>query len=317
MARILVAEKIADAGLALLREAGHDVDVQIGLSPEELRAEIVGTAGLVIRSATQVDAELLAVSDQLVVVGRAGVGLDNVDVDAATAAGVLVANAPTANSVSAAEHTMALLLASARNVPQAHGAMHEGRWARSEFGGVELFGKTLGIVGLGNIGGLVAARAAAFGMTIVGHDPFVNQARAESLGVKLLELDEVVRRSDFLTMHLARTPKTIDLVDADLLSLAQPHLRIVNVARGGIINEVDLDAALRAGTIAGAALDVFASEPLGESPLLELPQVITTPHLGASTQEAQSRAGRTAAEQVRLALAGDEVPFAVNAHDIS
>lgn len=312
MTRILVTEKIAEAGLAVLRDAGHEVDVQIGLDEAQLREKISGASGLLIRSATQVDKELLAAADSLVVVGRAGVGLDNVDVDAATSSGVLVANAPTANSISAAEHTLAMLLASARNIPQAHQSLQEGRWDRSSYGGVELYGKTLGIVGLGNIGGLVAERASAFGMTILGHDPFVDAERADSLGVKLLDLDEVVRRSDFLTLHLARTPETIDLIDAALLAQAQPHMRVVNVARGGIINEADLEAAIRSGQIAGAALDVFATEPLTESPLFELPGVIATPHLGASTAEAQARAGQTAAEQIRLALAGDDVPFAVN-----
>ncbi len=312
MTRILVTEKIAEAGLAVLRDAGHEVDVQIGLDEAQLREKISGASGLLIRSATQVDKELLAAADSLVVVGRAGVGLDNVDVDAATSSGVLVANAPTANSISAAEHTLAMLLASARNIPQAHQSLQEGRWDRSSYGGVELYGKTLGIVGLGNIGGLVAERASAFGMTILGHDPFVDAERADSLGVKLLDLDEVVRRGDFLTLHLARTPETIDLIDAALLAQAQPHMRVVNVARGGIINEADLEAAIRSGQIAGAALDVFATEPLTESPLFELPGVIATPHLGASTAEAQARAGQTAAEQIRLALAGDDVPFAVN-----
>ena len=312
MTRILVTEKIAEAGLAVLRDAGHEVDVQIGLDEAQLREKISGASGLLIRSATQVDKELLAAADSLVVVGRAGVGLDNVDVDAATSSGVLVANAPTANSISAAEHTLAMLLASARNIPQAHQSLQEGRWDRSSYGGVELYGKTLGVVGLGNIGGLVAERASAFGMTILGHDPFVDAERADSLGVKLLDLDEVVRRSDFLTLHLARTPETIDLIDAALLAQAQPHMRVVNVARGGIINEADLEAAIRSGQIAGAALDVFATEPLTESPLFELPGVIATPHLGASTAEAQARAGQTAAEQIRLALAGDDVPFAVN-----
>ena len=312
MTRILVTEKIAEAGLAVLRDAGHEVDVQIGLDEAQLREKISGASGLLIRSATQVDKELLAAADSLVVVGRAGVGLDNVDVDAATSSGVLVANAPTANSISAAEHTLAMLLASARNIPQAHQSLQEGRWDRSSYGGVELYGKTLGVVGLGNIGGLVAERASAFGMTILGHDPFVDAERADSLGVKLLDLDEVVRRGDFLTLHLARTPETIDLIDAALLAQAQPHMRVVNVARGGIINEADLEAAIRSGQIAGAALDVFATEPLTESPLFELPGVIATPHLGASTAEAQARAGQTAAEQIRLALAGDDVPFAVN-----
>ena len=310
--RILVTEKLAESGLDLLREAGHDVDVQLGLSPEELLEAIVGAHGVIIRSATQITAEVIEASDVLQVVGRAGVGLDNVDTEAATAAGVIVSNAPTSNSVSAAEHTLAMLLAVARNVPQAHAALVEGRWERSNWSGVELMDKTLGIVGLGNIGGIVAVRAKAFGMRLIGHDPFVSPERAAELGVELMGIDELVAEADFLTLHLARTPETIDLINADRLKLAKPNLRIVNVARGGIVNEADLAAAVEAGAIAGAALDVFDSEPKTESPLFDLPQVVVTPHLGASTAEAQTRAGETIAEQVRLALAGDFVPFAVN-----
>jgi len=310
--RILITEKLAESGLDLLRDAGHDVDVQLGLSPDELMGAIVGAHGVIIRSETQITAEVIEASDVLQVVGRAGVGLDNVDTDAATAAGVIVANAPTSNSVSAAEHTLAMLLAVARNVPQAHAALADGRWERSNWSGVELMDKTLGIVGLGNIGGIVAVRAKAFGMRLVGHDPFVSPERAAELGVELMGLDELVGEADFLTLHLARTPETVDLINADRLKLAKPNLRIVNVARGGIINESDLAAAVEAGTIAGAAIDVFDSEPKTESPLFGIPSVVVTPHLGASTAEAQTRAGETIAEQVRLALAGDFVPFAVN-----
>lgn len=310
--RILVTEKLAETGLDLLREAGHEVDVQLGLSPEDLRKAIVGAHGLIIRSATQVTADIFEASDVLQVVGRAGVGLDNVDTEAATATGVIVANAPTSNSVSAGEHTLAMLLAVARNVPQAHAALTQGRWERSNWGGVELMEKTLGIVGLGNIGGIVAVRAKSFGMRLVGHDPFVSPDRAAELGVELMDLDELVSEADFLTLHLARTPETVNLINAQRLKLAKPNLRIVNVARGGIINESDLAEAISAGTIAGAAIDVFDSEPKTESPLFDLDQVVVTPHLGASTSEAQTRAGETIADQVRLALAGDFVPFAVN-----
>lgn len=312
MARILVTEKLAQSGLDSLTAAGHDVDVQLGLDPAELVEAIVGAHGLIIRSATQVTAEVFEAADSLVVVGRAGVGLDNVDTEAATASGVIVANAPTSNSVSAAEHTLAMLLGVARNVPQAHAALTEGRWERSNWSGVELLDKTLGIIGLGNIGGLVAQRARAFGMNLIGYDPFVSEERATELGVELVELDEVIETADFLTLHLARTPETVDLINADRLSRAKPNLRVINVARGGIVNEADLAAAIEAGTIAGAAIDVFDSEPKTESPLFSLPQVVVTPHLGASTSEAQTRAGETIAEQVRLALAGEFVPFAVN-----
>ncbi len=312
MARVLITEKLAERGLDLLRDAGHDVDVQLGLTPAEIEVAIADAHALIIRSATQVTAEILAAAPALQVVGRAGVGLDNVDTDAATASGVIVANAPTSNSVSAAEHTMAMLLAVARNVPQAHAALVDGRWERSAWGGTELLDKTLGIIGLGNIGGLVAARAKAFGMRLIGHDPFVSDERASELGVELVELDELIADSDFLTLHIARTPETTNLINAASLAKAKPTLRIINVARGGIVNEADLAAAIQAGTVAGAAIDVFDSEPKTDSPLFGLPQVVVTPHLGASTAEAQDRAGITIAEQVRLALDGDFVPFAVN-----
>ena len=312
MARVLITEKLAERGLDLLRNAGHDVDVQLDLSPEQLLEAIKGAHGIIIRSATKVTKEVIEAADELMIVGRAGVGLDNVDTEAATNGGVMVANAPTSNAVSAAEHTMAMLLASARNVPQAHSALVDGRWERSQWGGVELLDKTLGIIGLGNIGGLVAQRAKAFGMRLVGHDPFVSPERATELGVELMELDELIAESDFLTLHIARTPETVNMINADRLKLAKPNLRIINVARGGIINEADLADAITNGTVAGAAIDVFDVEPKTDSPLFGVPGVVVTPHLGASTSEAQDRAGEVTAEQVRLALEGQFVPFAVN-----
>lgn len=312
MARILVTEEIADGGLERLRQAGHDVDIQVGKSAEELLSIVPGAAALIIRSATQVTAELLAAGTDLMVVGRAGIGLDNVDVAAATKQGVMVVNAPQSNIVSAAEHTMALLLAQARNVPQAHAALVEGRWERSRWTGVELVDKTLGIVGLGRIGKLVADRAKAFGMRIVAYDPFVSDERAKKMGVELLELDQLVAESDFLTVHLPKTPETLGLINRDLLLKAKPSLRVINVARGGIVHEQDLADCVRDGVIAGAAIDVFSTEPMTESPLFELDSIIVTPHLGASTNEAQDKAGDTIATMVELALAGDFVPFAVN-----
>ncbi|MFT4866565.1 MAG: D-3-phosphoglycerate dehydrogenase [Ilumatobacter sp.] len=312
MARILVTEEIADGGLERLRQAGHDVDIQVGKSAEELLTIIPGAAALIIRSATQVTEELLAVADNLMVVGRAGIGLDNVDVAAATKQGVMVVNAPQSNIVSAAEHTMALLLASARNVPQAHAALVAGRWERSRWTGVELVDKTLGVVGLGRIGKLVADRAKAFGMRIVAYDPFVSEDRAKVMGVELMTLDQLVAESDFLTVHLPKTPETLGLINRDLLLKAKPSLRVINVARGGIVHEGDLADCIRDGVIAGAGIDVFSTEPMTESPLFELPSVVVTPHLGASTNEAQDKAGDTIATMVELALAGDFVPFAVN-----
>ena len=312
MARVLVTEEIAEGGLDRLRAAGHEVDVRLGLSPDELVQALPGAHALVIRSATKVTAEALAAGGDLVVVGRAGIGLDNVDVEAATARGVMVVNAPQSNVLSAAEHTMALLLSQARNVPQAHAALKDGRWERSKWEGVELADKTLGIVGLGRIGKLVAQRALAFGMKLVAYDPFVAPDRARQLSVDLVDLETLVQRADFVTLHLAKTKETIGLIGADLLAKARPGIRIVNVARGGIVDEAALADAIRRGVVAGAALDVFAEEPTTESPLFALDEVVVTPHLGASTREAQDKAGDTIADMVQLALAGDFVPFAVN-----
>lgn len=312
MARVLVTEEIAEPGLDRLRAAGHDVDVQLGWSPSDLPGLITGAHALIIRSATQVTDELLAAAPDLVVVGRAGIGLDNVDVPAATRRGVMVVNAPQSNAVSAAEHTMAMLLAQARNIPQAHGALVAGRWERSRWEGVELDGKRLGVVGFGQIGRLVASRAAAFGMKIAAYDPYVTAEKARQLGAALLPLEQLVAEADFLTIHLPNTAETRNLINRDLLLKARPHLRIVNVARGGIVNEADLAEAIRDGLVAGAAVDVFASEPTTESPLFGLDQVVVTPHLGASTREAQDKAGDTIAEMIALALANEPVPFAVN-----
>ena len=312
MARILVTEEIAEAGLGRLRAAGHEVDIRLGLDDEGLLDALQGAAALIIRSATRVTAEVLDAVDGLLVVGRAGIGLDNVDVRAATRNGVMVVNAPLSNSVSAAEHTMALLLAQARNIPQAHADLVAGRWNRSQWAGVELADKTLGIIGLGRIGRMVAKRAAAFGMRCIAHDPFVAEESALRVGVEMRSLEDLMAESDFVTLHLARTPETIGLLDAEMLKRSKPGLRLVNVARGGIVDEEALAEAVRAGILAGAAIDVFAEEPTTVSPLFGLPGVSVTPHLGASTVEAQDKAGITIAEQVELALAGDYVPFAVN-----
>lgn len=312
MARVLVTEKIAEGGLDRLRTAGHDVDVRLGLSPEELVATIPGAAALIIRSATTVTPEVLDAGRDLVVVGRAGIGLDNVDVAHATTRGVMVVNAPQSNILTTAEHTMAMLLAQARNIPQAHTALKAGRWERSKWEGVELADKTLGVVGLGRIGKLVAQRAMAFGMQVIAHDPFVAAERARQMNIELVDLDTIAARADFLTLHVIKSPDTIGMIGKEFLARAKPNLRIVNVSRGGVIDEEALAEAIREGRIAGAALDVWASEPTTESPLFELDSVVVTPHLGASTREAQDKAGDTIAEQVELALAGEFVPFAQN-----
>ena len=312
MASVLVTEKIAQPGLDDLIAAGHQVDVKLGLSPEELLNEIVGAHALIIRSATNVTAEVLEAGTSLIVVGRAGIGLDNVDVAVATERGVMVVNAPQSNILSAAEQAMALLLAQARNIPQAHAALVNGKWERSKWEGVELYAKTLGVIGLGRVGALVAQRALAFGMRLVAFDPFVSQERAKHMGVELMTLEEVMGISDFISIHLPKNKETIGLIDAAMLAKAKPGLRIINTARGGIISETDLADAIRSGHIQGAGLDVFEKEPTTESPLFELESVVVAPHLGASTVEAQDKAGVTIAEQVELALAGDYVPFAVN-----
>lgn len=312
MARILVTEEIADGGLERLRQAGHTVDIQLDLSHEQLLSAVKGAHALIIRSATDVNAEVLEAGTDLVVVGRAGVGLDNVDVDTATRRGVMVCNAPESNIVSAAEQTMALLLSVARNVPQAHAALVQGRWERSKWEGVELLDKTLGIVGLGRIGKLVATRAAAFGMRIVAFDPYISAERARQLNIELMSLDQLVAESDFLTVHLPKTKETIGIIGRDMFLKAKPELRVINVARGGIVDEEALATAVKEGLIAGAALDVFTKEPMTESPLFSIPQIVVTPHLGASTREAQDKAGDVIADMVQLALAGDFVPFAVN-----
>ncbi len=318
--RVLVSEPLAARGIEAMIAAGLDVDVQTGLSPEALRGALAGASALVIRSATQVDAAALEAGSELVVVGRAGIGLDNVDVAEATRRGVMVVNAPQSNILSAAEHTLALLLAQARNVPQAHNDLRGGKWNRSQWEGVELQGKTLGIVGLGRVGVLVAQRAHAFGMRLTAFDPFVNDERARQLGVQLVPtIEELFTTSDFVSIHATKTPQTIGLVNAAVLEHAKPGLRLINAGRGGIVDEDALAAALQAGKLGGAAIDTFATEPTTESPLFALDNVVVTPHLGASTSEAQDKAGVTIAEQVVLALQGDFVPFAVNvaATDVS
>ncbi|MEQ1874703.1 MAG: phosphoglycerate dehydrogenase [Ilumatobacteraceae bacterium] len=312
MARILVTEAIADNGLELLRKAGHQVEIRHGLTPDDLLKTVKGANALIVRSATKVTSAVLAAAPDLVVVGRAGIGLDNIDVPAATRQGVLVVNAPQSNVVSAAEQAMALLLACARNVPQAHASLKGGAWERSRWEGVELYGKTMGILGLGRVGALVAQRCAALGMRLIAFDPYITAERAKGMDVELTSLEDCVRRSDFLSIHLPLTAETTKLIDAEVLALAKPNLRLVNTSRGGVIDEAALYDALSSGQIAGAGLDVFADEPCTDSPLFQLDNVVVTPHLGASTREAQDKASDTIAEMVQLALAGEFVPFAVN-----
>ena len=310
--KVLISERLSGAGIERLRE--HvEVDERVGLSPEELR-EIIGEYdALIVRSATKVDAALIERAENLKVIGRAGIGLDNVDVDAATRHGILVVNAPQSNVLSAAEHTMALLLAQARNIPQAHEALIGGSWEREKFSGIELHGKTLGIVGLGRVGTLVAQRASAFGMRLVAYDPYIAPARAGQMGVELVDtVAEVCSRADFITIHLPKTPETEGIISDAELDAVRPGVRIVNTARGGLVDEDALVRALKDGRVAGAAVDVFVGEPVTEHPLFDLPNVVVTPHLGASTAEAQDKAGLAIAEQILLAARGEFVPYAVN-----
>jgi D-3-phosphoglycerate dehydrogenase len=310
--RVLVTEKLSEAGLELLRK-DFQVDVRPELAAAGLAEEIGAYEALVIRSATQVTAQVLDRAEILKVIARAGIGLDNVDVEAATRRGVMVVNAPQSNVISAAEHAMALLLAQARNIPQAHAALKAGSWERSAWQGVELAGKTIGVIGLGRVGALVAARATAFGMRVIAFDPYVSGDRAKQMGVDVMPtLEALLVQADFVTIHLPLTPDTEGLIGTHELSLMRQGARLVNTARGGIVDEEALAKAVESGHLGGAALDVFAVEPTTDSPLFGHEQVVVTPHLGASTVEAQDKAGTTVAEMVRLALKGEFVPYAVN-----
>jgi D-3-phosphoglycerate dehydrogenase len=312
---VLIAEVLSPATIDAL---GPDFEVRHvdGTDREALFAELADANAVLIRSATRIDEEALRHAPKLKVVARAGVGLDNVDIKAATTAGVMVVNAPTSNIVSAAELTVGHILSLARRIPAAHASLAAGAWKRSSFTGAELFEKTVGIIGLGRIGALVAARLAAFDMRVVAYDPYVTSARAQQLGVQLLSLDELIAESDFLTIHMPKTPETTGMISTEQFAAMKPTAFVVNVARGGLIDEEALHTALVSGEIAGAGLDVFTSEPPAEGgsarALLDLPNVVVTPHLGASTEEAQEKAGVSVARSVRLALGGELVPDAVN-----
>ena len=308
---VLVAEELSPAGIALL-ESDFEVRYADGADRAQLLPALADASAVIVRSATRIDAEALAHAPNLQVVARAGVGLDNVDVDAATKAGVMVVNAPTSNIVSAAEQAVALLLALARNLPQAVASLRGGEWKRSKFTGVELEDKVAGLLGLGRIGVLVAQRLSAFGMRVVAYDPYVPTARAAQLGVRLLSLEELLAEADFISVHLPRTAETAGIIGDKELRLVKPAVRIVNAARGGIVDEHALALALKDGRVAGAALDVYATEPCTDSPLFGFDNVVATPHLGASTHEAQEKAGTQVARSVKLALAGEFVPDAVN-----
>ena len=309
---VLIAEELSPATLAAL---GPDFEVRNvdGANRDALLPALAaGVDAVLIRSATKMDAEAIAAAIGLKVIARAGVGLDNVDIPAATEAGVMVVNAPTSNIVSAAELAIALLLACARFVSPAHAALKNGKWARSKYTGAEVSEKVLGVIGFGRIGQLVAARMQAFGMEVLAYDPYLPAARAAQLGVQLVDLDNLLAKSDFITIHLPKTKETANLIDAKALEKVKPTVRIVNAARGGVLDETALYEALKAGKVAGAGLDVYATEPCTDSPLFTLDNVVATPHLGASTDEAQERAGIAVAVSVRKALGGELVPDAVN-----
>jgi D-3-phosphoglycerate dehydrogenase len=310
--KVLVAEKIADSGIELLKKE-FEVDVITGLSPEELVAKIPAYDALIVRSATKATREVLEAGVNLKIVGRAGVGVDNVDVVAATERGIIVCNAPTSNIVSAAEHTIALMLAQARNIPQANASMHACKWERSKFTGTEVMDKTLGLVGLGRIGTLVAERAKGLGMKVMAYDPYITEERAAQLGIGYAgTLDELLAQADFITVHLPKTKETIGMFDDAAFAKMKDGVRLINTARGGIYEQAALVRALESGKVASAGIDVYEVEPCTESPLFAFEQVIVTPHLGASTEEAQDRAGEQIAEFVAAGLRGEMVSTAVN-----
>jgi len=310
--RVLVAEKVGASGIKLL-EQHFDVELGFDWDREQVKQRLPEFDGILIRSATKLDAELLAAGTKLKAIGRAGVGVDNVDVPEASKCGIVVANAPLSNVVTAAEHTMALLLALARNVPQANQSLREGRWDRSKYSGVELYEKTLGILGFGRIGQLVAERARGFGMKVIAYDPVVSDERYNELGVERAATpDDVYAAADFLSLHLPKTSETAGWLNTKAIAKCKDGVRILNVARGPLVVDEDLKAALDSGKVAGAALDVFQTEPITDHPLFAYPNVIVTPHLGASTAEANDRAGFQAAEQIVAALTGGSVTTAVN-----
>ncbi|MGI6458586.1 MAG: phosphoglycerate dehydrogenase [Candidatus Hydrogenedentales bacterium] len=312
MSRILALDNLCESGLEVFQKEGFDVDVKPPQKPEELAAIIGEYDGLVIRSATKVTAEALAHSGKLKVIGRAGVGTDNVDKVEATKRGIVVMNVPGGNTISTCEHTLALLLALCRNIPKAHQSMREGRWDRKLFMGTEVRDKTLGIIGVGRIGGEVAKRAQAFEMKVLAFDPILTRLKAEALGVELVSLDEMLERADFISIHAPKSDKTLNMIGYEQLKQMKPTCRIINCARGGIVNEADLARALKEGVIAGAALDVYTSEPFEDNPFAELDNVIMTPHLAASTGEAQLTVAVDVAKQMVEYLKSGTITNAVN-----
>lgn len=317
MPKVLISDKLSSQAVEIFRARGVDVDVKTGLKPDELMAIIAGYDGLAIRSATKVTADVLAVANGLKVIGRAGIGVDNVDVPAATARGVVVMNTPFGNSITTAEHALALMFALARQIPEANASTQAGKWEKSKFMGVELAGKTLGVIGCGNIGGIVADRARGLKMKVIAYDPYLSAERAEDLGVERVELDALYARADFITLHVPATEATKRMINAESIAKMKKGVRIINCARGALVVEADLKAALDSGHVAGAALDVFAVEPAKESLLFGMPQVVATPHLGASTVEAQEKVALQVAEQMADFLVNGAVVNALNMPSVS
>jgi D-3-phosphoglycerate dehydrogenase len=310
--KVLVSDSLSPRGIEILKKAGLSVDVKTGMSPEELKACIGEYQGLIIRSATKVTAEIVGAATQLKVIGRAGSGLDNVDKVASSKKGIVVMNTPGGNTVTTAEHTIALMFALARQIPQATASMKGGKWEKKRFMGVELFNKTIGIVGIGNIGKHVARRALDLGMNVIGYDPYLNEENAKEMGIEKVELSTLFGRSDFITIHTPITTETRNLINKKTIAMMKEEVRIINCARGGIVNEADLYEALKSGRVAGAALDVFEKEPPGDNPLLALDNLICTPHLGAATEEAQENVATAIAEQVVDYLVNGVIRNAVN-----
>lgn len=316
--KVLVSDNLSQLGIDILRETdGIEVDVKVGLSPEELKSIIGEYHGLIIRGATKVTADVIAVADKMKVVGRAGTGLDNVDIRAASKRGIVVMNTPGGNTVTTAEHTISMMLSLARNIPQANASMKQGKWEKKKFSGTELFNKVLGIIGLGKIGSVVADRCIGLGMRVLAYDPFLSEDQAKQLGVKVATLDEIFAQADFISLHVPNTPETRGLINKANIAKMKNTVRIINCSRGTVINEHDLLEALQAGRIAGAALDVYENEPPGASPLIESPNLICTPHLGASTQEAQDNVAIAVASQIKEYLTTGTIRNAVNAPAVS
>jgi len=319
MSKVLISDALSPAAVQIFKDRGIDVDFQpaLGKDKEKLAAAVGKYDGLAIRSATKVTAKILEQAKNLRVIGRAGIGVDNVDIPAATARGIIVMNTPFGNSITTAEHTISLMLALARQIPEADASTRAGKWEKNKFMGVEIFGKTLGVIGCGNIGAIVADRALGLKMKVVAFDPFLSHDRADDLGVEKVELDELFKRADFITLHTPLTDKTRNIIDADAIKKMKYGVRIINCARGGLVDEAALYDALKAGRVAGAAFDVFVTEPATENPLFSLPNVVCTPHLGASTTEAQENVALQVAEQMADYLLRGAITNAINFPSIS